>query len=325
MKNHIKFVFGVSLMTLALAGCGKKEKTEETPNSAQEATQPVVTERPQVVCDDVATKNRVVGLVQEELLKASVDALGNPKNLTALEQHLKSRLAQTQIDVQNIRYDNGECQGELHISLNAQDVAAANKAFASARVASLDERAVEAGVSLLGGHRLVSNFVYQVDGEAVAINTSNPAISVASKGLAQATIATYRQDQATARRDSGSSYRAPDITPPPATTVRPAPIPRPSEPRVQARTPVPSPESAVLRPEYVPSRETRPEPTPSNEPPITAQERSQIQNQSQSQPEPAPKPRPEPKAEPKAEPKPQPAPVQESNDEITIIESNETY
>lgn len=327
MKQHIKFIFGVSLVALALAGCGKKEKTEEAPKS-QETAQPVVTERPSVVCDDIATKNRVVGLVQDELLVASIEALGNPKNLSALEQHLKSRLAQTQVDVQNIRYENGECHGELHISLDPQDVAAANKAFKTARVASLDERALENGVSLLGDNRLVANFVYQVDGNAVAINTSNPAILVASKGLAQATIATYQQNQATARRDSGSSYQAPNITPPPTVAVRPAPVPRPVEPQMQRRTP--TPETAVLRPEDVPSRETQPTPTPSGEPPITDQERSQIQAQSQPKPqpkaEPKPEPKPQPKAEPKAEPKSEPKPaVQDTSSEITIVESNETY
>ena len=318
MKQHIKFVFGVSLMALALAGCGKKEKTEETPKSQD--TQPVVTERPSAVCDDIATKNRITGLVQDELLTASVEALGNPKNLAALEQHLKSRLAQTQVDVQNIRYENGECRGELHISLDPQDITAANKAFETARVATLEERAVEQGVSLLGGHRLVANFVYQVDGNAVAINTSNPAISLASKGLAQATVATYRQNQATAHRDSGSSYQAPNITPPPTSSVRTAPVPhieQPSQPQVQRRTP--TPESAVLRPEDVPSRETQS--SPNREPPITEQERRQIQSQSQSEP----KPVPQPKAEPKAEPKPKPAPVQDTSSEITIVESDETY
>lgn len=323
--KHIKFVFGASLVALALVGCGKKEKTEETPKPSQDAVQPVVSERPTVVCDDIATKNRVVSLVQDELLTASVEALGNPKNLAALEQHLKSRLAQTQIDIQNIRYENGECQGELHINLDAQDVAAANKAFETARVASLDERAVENGISLLGGHRLVSKFVYQVDGDAVAINTSNPAILVASQGLAQATIATHRQDQATARRDSGSSYQAPNITPPPTVAVRPAPIPRPAEPEVQRR--IPTPETAILRPEDVPSREVQP---PSGEPPITAKERSQVQNQAQetqSQPKPKAEPKSEPKAktEAKTEAKPKPAPVQDSGAEMTIVESNETY
>lgn len=326
MKNHIKFVFGLSLMALALAGCDKKEKTQETAKPSADVAQPVVSERPQVVCDDVGTKNRVVALIQDELLTSSLGALGNAKT-PALEQHLKSRLAQTQIDVQNIRYDNGECQGELHISLDPQDVSVANKAFANARVASLDERAVENGVSLLGGHRLVANFVYQVDGEALAINTSNPAISVASKALAQASIATVRQDRAVARRDSGSSYQAPNITPPP--TVRPAPTPRPAEPQqAQQAQPqprrTPTPETAVLRPEDVPSRERETAPAPSSsatassEPPITAKERAEIQTQTQAQPKPEPKP--EPKAETKA-----PAPATPSAGEITIVESNETY
>ncbi|MDO4896118.1 MAG: hypothetical protein Q3971_02040 [Moraxella sp.] len=323
MKNHIKFVFGLSLMALALAlaGCDKKEKTQESAKPSADVARPVVSERPQVVCDDVGTKNRVVALIQDGLLKSSLDALGNAKT-PALEQHLKSRLAQTQIDVQNIRYDNGECQGELHISLDPKDVATANKAFADARVASLDERAVENGVSLLGGHRLVANFVYQVDGEALAINTSNPAISVASKALAQASIATVRQDRATARRDSGSSYQAPNIAPPP--TVRPAPTPRPAEPQQQAQQAqpqprrTPTPETAVLRPEDVPSRERETAPTPSSsatassEPPITAKERAEIQTQTQAQP------KPEPKAETKA-------PATPSGGEITIVESNETY
>lgn len=162
MKKHIHFVFGLSLMALALAGCGKQEKTEETAKPKEDVAQPVVSERPPVQCDDATIKNGVVSLVQNELLSASVSALGNAKNLPALEQHLKSRLAQTQVDVQNVRYENGDCHGELHIALNPQDATTADQAFAKAKLPSLDERAVSSGVSLLGGHRLVSKFAYVV-------------------------------------------------------------------------------------------------------------------------------------------------------------------
>lgn len=336
MKKHIHFVFGLSLMALALAGCGKQEKTEETAKPKEDVAQPVVSERPPVQCDDATIKNGVVSLVQNELLSASVSALGNAKNLPALEQHLKSRLAQTQVDVQNVRYENGDCHGELHIALNPQDATTADQAFAKAKLPSLDERAVSSGVSLLGGHRLVSKFAYVVQGDAVSIaptDAPNPAITLASKALSEATFATVRQNQATARRDSGSSYQAPAITPPPV--VRPAPVVRPVEPQqpqVQRRTP--TPETAVLRPEDVPSREVQDrEPTAptSNEPPITAKERAQVQADQPKAETPKPKaePKPEaPKAEPKAEAKPKAepkAPAKDDSSEITIVESNETY
>lgn len=330
MKKHIHFVFGLSLMALALAGCGKQEKTEETAKPKEDVAQPVVTERPPVQCDDATIKNSVVSLVQNELLSASVSALGNAKNLSVLEQHLKSRLAQTQVEVQNVRYENGDCQGELHIVLNPQDATTADQAFAKAKLPSLDERAVSSGVSLLGGHRLASKFAYVVQGGTVSIaptDAPNPAIALASKALSEATFATVRQNQATARRDSGSSYQAPAITPPPV--VHPAPVPRsvePQQPQVQRRTP--TPETAVLRPEDVPSREAQSnEPTTSHEPPITAKERAQVQAEQPKDDAPKPKaetPKAEPKAEakPKAEPK---APAKDDNSEITIVESNETY
>ena len=335
MKQHIKFVFGLSLMALALAGCGKKEEPKQSKPSQTEVAQPVVNERPPVVCDDANIKNNIANSVTQALLQASMAELGNAKNISALEQHLKSRLAQTQIDVQNATYQNGECQGELHITLDANDVAAANKAFASARVASLDERAVESGVSLLGSNRLVSNFVYQADGEAIAMNTSNPAITLASKALAQATIATFNQNQATARRHSGSSYQAPTITPPPV--VAPAPVPRnqqyqapqPQQPQTQRRNP--TPETAKLRDEDVPARERQSEPTPSHEPPISASEREKVQSQeAQAQPKSEPKaqskPQPKPEAKAEAQPKEQPkAPAKDDRSEITIVESDEIY
>lgn len=333
MKKHIKFVFGLSLMALALAGCGKKEEPKESKPTQTEVAQPTVNERPPVVCDDATIKNNIANIVTQELLKASMAELGNAKNISALEQHLKSRLAQTQIDVQNATYQNGECQGELHITLDASDVAAANKAFASARVASLDERAVESGVSLLGANRLVSNFVYQADGEAIAMNTSNPAITLASKALAQATIATLNQNQATARRHSGSSYQAPTITAPPV--VAPAPVPRsqpqyqapqPQQPQVQRRNP--TPETAILRDEDVPARERQSEPAPSQEPPISASEREKVQSQeTQAQPKSEPKAetKPQPKPEPKTEPQPKAQTPKDDRSEITIVESDETY
>lgn len=328
MKNITYFV-GISMLALTLVGCGKKEKPEEQKTVAQEeVAKPVVAERPPVMCDDAVLKNRVVELVSDELLKSSLNALGNVSNMARVEQQLKARLSETLVDVQNITYQNGECQGEIHVVLPVQDVAIANKAFASARVASLEERAIDARVSLIGGNRLVAPFVYQVDGEAVAINTSNPVIAVAAKAMAQSTIAQVSQNRKTARQDNSGAVAYANsnrITPPP--TITPRSVPR-QEVQEQPVRRTPSPESAVLRPEDVPSREREQE--------LPAPEQAQSpeprpESKAEPKAEPKTEAKPEPKAEPKAEAKPEPKAtpktpvVQDKGSEITVVESDETY
>lgn len=315
MKQAIKYLCGVSLLALALVACGKKEQEQTTQTQNEEVATPTVVERPPIVCDDVALKNRVVNLVQDQLLNTSLDALGNTNNIAELEQQLRARLAETSIDVQNPEVKQGECHAQLHVVLSDKDVEFANKAFVKAGLPTLAEQAANNNISLLGTGRLVSDFVYQVDGEALAIDKNNPAVQMVANSLAKAVSAMTKQNKVNARKENsavGSSK--PNIVPAPTVNLRPVERPRP-----------PTPEEAILRPEDVPSGKPKQSEATQSTP---SQNNAQAQSQ-ESRPEPKPKPKPEVRAEsepkPKAEPK---AAVQESHKddvEITVVETDETY
>lgn len=323
MKTGIKYTLSAVAVALALVGCGNKDDNkpkEKTPTAQEQmnATKDlVVTERPAVVCDDAGLKNRVVAKVQDELMSASLAALGDKGK--GLEQQLKARLSATTIEVQDIRQDRNECQASLHIVLSPQDVSYADRAFKAARLASLDEQAVERNVSLLGGNRLVSDFIYQADGDAVAISSANPAIALAGRGLAQAVVAMNKENRSTARQ---SAPAQPKIVPAPNVAIVPPPTPRPvpstsgsSSSSGNTQRTTPTPESAILQSDDVPRQEREAQSMPSDSAP---------------NPQPTPKAEPKPKAEsvPKVEPKPKAEPkptVNDTSSQITVVESDDTY
>ncbi len=329
MKTGMKYALSASIMALALVGCGNKDKPAEEKPTAKEqmeaSTDLVVTERPVVACDDAGVKNRVVAKVQDELFAASMAALGDKG--ASLEQQLKARLAQTTIEIQDIRQDRNECQASLHIVMTPQDISYADRAFKAARLASLDEQAVERGISLLGGNRLVADFVYQADSESVAINSSNPAIALAGRSLAQAVVVMNKENRSSARQTPSQ----PRIVPAPNVTITPPPKPRPvpsEDPAPSRSRSTPTPESAILQSEDVPRQEqvqtqeqTQPEPSTqsSND---SAQTRSEAKPKAEAKPEPKAEPKAEPKPAAKAEPKPE---VADTSSQITIVESDETY
>lgn len=312
MKRAINCLCGVSLLVLALTACGKKEQ-EQPKTTNEEVVVPAVVERPPVVCDDVALKNRVVNLVQDQILKASLGALGNVANIAELEQQLKARLAETSVDVQDAQANQGECHAQLHIVLSDKDVEFANKSFAKAGLPTLAEQAAHNNISLLGTGRLVADFVYQVDGEALAIDKNNPALGLAANSLAKATLAMTKQNKANARKENTTTGATskPNIVPAPTVNLRPVERPRP-----------PTPEEAILRPEDVPSGAPRQQEVAQVAP---SQNSVPAQEPRETRPEPKPKPKPEIKAEPKPEPKPAAPQAADNDAEITIVETDETY
>lgn len=250
MKPTFKYLACVSAMTLMLGGmvgCSKKDSPEPQAEAEIEVAKPEVVERPVVVCDDISIKNRVVSLVQDELYHSSVRLLGDGAS-TELAQQLKARLSALEIDLQNLSEEGGECHAQLHIVLPSEEIAFANKTFSAAGVVSLEDQAVEKDVSLMGGSRLVGNFTFQADGEALSIDAKAPAIALASETMATAVRSMNKQNKANAKRETAQIGKtAPDIIPAPNVQIRPVELP--SVPQ----TTVPSPESAILRPEDVPS------------------------------------------------------------------------
>lgn len=318
MKQAVKYLFGVSLMALALAGCNKKEEPTPSKTTAEEAVQPTVVERPPVICDEVGLKNRVVNLVRDQMLDVSLDALGNPSNLAELERQLKARLAETNIEIYDIQTHQGECHAQLHIELPNKDVEFANKALTKAGIPTVAEQAQAKNVQVMGENLLVSDFAYQVDGEALAIDKNNPVIGLAANALAKAAVAMTQQNKANARKENAAVARPKtDIVPAPTVTLRPVERPKP-----------PTPEEAILRPEDVPSG--RPKPTESSQ--STVGQSAQGQSvAAQPQPKPELKQKAttntEAESKPKAQPEPKKVepPVFDDEIQITIVETDETY
>lgn len=297
----IKYLCGVSLAVLALTACGKKEQ-EQPSAPKEEVAVPTVEERPPVVCDDVALKNRVVNLLQDQVLNVALDALGSANNIAELEPQLRARLAETTIDVQNAQVQQGECHAQLHIVLSDKDVQFANKGFAQANLPNIAEQASYHNIALLGDTRLVADFRYQVDGEALSVQKDNPAIGLAANALAKSVQAMTKQNKANAKKEAATvGTTRTNITPPPTVNLRPVERPR-----------TPTPEEAILRPEDVPSG--RP---------------AELGGEAGEQvPAVAPEPRAENKPKPKAESKPEPKSeksVPADDAQITIVESDETY
>ena len=329
MKQAVKYLFGASFMVLALTACGKKDKPAETETKAapvEETAVPTVVERPPIMCDEAGLKNRVVNLVRDQILDMSLDALGRPSNIAELEQQLKARLAQTNIDVHDAKEQQGECQAQLHISLPAKDVEFANKAFAKAGMPSLTEQAQEKNITLMGDNLLVSDFAYQADGEALAIDKNNVVIALAAKSLAKATQVMTKENKANAHKETAAVGRPKtDIVPAPTVTLRPVERPKP-----------PTPEEAILRPEDVPSGKPRQAETAQNSASPSTQAPSN-EPKAESKPKPKPETRAETENKPKEQAKPaasEPKATQETKQEpkkdtteaeITVVESDETY
>lgn len=279
MRTFAK-LFVLSTITLAmLAGCGKKDKPET------DIAKPEVTERPAMICDDVATKNQVTSQVKALLLEQANSAVDGD----ALIQALKARLAQVDIDLQNVRIENGECTAQLHVVLPERDVVVADRAFADDHAPSLEEKAMQAKVSLMGGNRLVSNFNFMHEDGVVIIDKRNPAFELTTQTLSESVKSTSRQTRANAQREASQiGAPNPDIIPAPTVSVRPVELPQ-----------IPPEAAAILRPEDMPSG------TPN----------TQTGNASQEE-------RPAPS---RNEPVESHRPVQDDNVEITIVEGNDTY
>lgn len=299
MKSF-KYLACVSAITFALIGCSKKDSPEPQAQADIEVTTPEVVERTEVICDDIGLKNRVVSLVREEMYATSVNKLGNEAS-DELTQQLRARLSGLEVDLQNVSEDDGECRGQLHVVLPNEEVSFANRTFSGAGVPSLEDQAVEKDVSLMGGNRLVGDFVFLVDGEALNIDKSSPVLTLASETMATAVRTMNRQNKANAKRETAQIGKTSNnLIPAPEVQIRPVELPAVPE--------IPRPEEAILRPEDVPSGT-----------PKKSETKTEVKSETKSEA------KPEPKPETKSEAKPEPKTDKPAGNEITIIETDETY
>lgn len=340
--NSMKQLTIVSAILLALVGCEKKERPAQPSDDTVAKVEVVekTQETPKVTCDDDALKSRVMTLVGDNILKSAVDSVAEAENAGLLEEVLKAKLSGLSIEVDDIKEQGSECVAKVHVVLSEADVENANKAFAKADLPTLADQAKELGLELVDGHRLVGDLVYQVDGEALSIkSTDNPAIELASSGLAKAiALQVAQQQKASKPANDNKPANTVKVTPIAQPTVRPATQnttpaqPREREPREnrdsqENREPRTNNGNGSNNNSANNSNNTTPTPRPRAEQPAQP-----AQPAVSTRPTPKPEPKPEQKPEPKPESKPEPkaesvthTPVTDNASEITIVESNDTY
>ena len=327
--SHLLYASTITLALGTMVGCTKKDNVEPQAAADIEVAIPEVMERPPITCDDVGLKNRVVSLVRNELYQSAVRTLG--ENTTSeLNQQLKARLSNIEIDLQNLSEADGECHARLHIVLPDQEIRAANKTFASAGLPNLEDQAVENDISLMGGSRLVGNFKFQTDGEALSIDEGTPILALASGTMATASRSLNKQTKANAKRESANiGKESSDIVPAPNVQIRPVQlpsIPQSSTPNTESTAPTDKADAA---------------PSDKNDKADKANKDSKPKSQKTDNLTETQKPKSEPKNEPKAEPKPKPEPEPQpstkdepkdktpnekpSEQGITIVETDDTY
>lgn len=327
--SHLLYASTITLALGTMVGCTKKDNVEPQAAADIEVAIPEVMERPPITCDDVGLKNRVVSLVRNELYQSAVRTLG--ENTTSeLNQQLKARLSNIEIDLQNLSEADGECHAQLHIVLPDQEIRAANKTFASAGLPNLEDQAVENDISLMGGSRLVGNFKFQTDGEALSLDENAPILALASGTMATASRSLNKQTKADAKRETATiGKESNDIVPAPNVQIRPVQLP--SIPQVgeastekgdKAKEVKDTTKDAVKEVKDKEAKDTKPKSVKAD----TAEtQKPKSESKTESKVEPKPKSEPEPQPSTKDEPKDKTPNEKPSEQGITIVETDDTY
>lgn len=337
MKS-MKYLVVVSAIMLALVGCDKKErpmpvdsKTDVTAN--EEAKELTVVERPAMVCDDNDLKTRINDLVLDNVRQSALDTL-KKSNLVELEETLKNKLSTLNIEVSDPKTQEDSCVAKISVTLSESDISGADKVLAKAST-TLAEQASQMGITLEDGHRLVGDLVYQINGDALSIkSTDNPVIELTSSGLASAVVWASQQKSVANNNDKPQAVK-PKVTPinPPA--VRPS-NPQPTTSTQQpVRTSPPSQQAQQTRNNAQSSQQgnattasstrTQQQPARPAEPRAEPRPTPKVETKPTPKPEPKPEPKPTPKPESKPEPSVSHKPVTDNSSEITIVESDDTY
>lgn len=320
--NALKYAISASLMALALTACSKKQ--DESANADVKVAEPVVQEI-QAVCDEPSLKNRLVDAVQAGLLDSALLAVQGYEDAArlGLEQQVRQKLSEINIDVQNVASSGATCRADVHFTLPAQDVAYANQTFENTGLAALDEQAAEASAALVGGNRLIAkNFAYTIEENKAQIGTDNAIVNLVANTLVASAHGMAGETRANAKN---------------APSVRLEPVQPIIAPRVQLNNDESEPQAAHPEPVTRPNtNQERPQPIqPKAEKPKTEQPKADAVKPRETVRPAEQKPKTEP-VKPKAEPAPAKTntatekapvhkPVANENVELTIVESDDTY
>lgn len=272
---------------LAVVGCNQKEKEQKTPSV--EAEKPAVVAESAPKCDDASIKNSLVKALATQI-STQVDAtIAKQPNAGELDlaRLISQRLGELGIDLQNANADGNVCHIDVIVNLSANDVKFANQYFASTDQPSIAEQAKEYKISLDKNNRLIIPVNYQVvDGQATIDESSAKSLNIIVD-----TMSASAHAMASGKGTISTATRpAPDVQPlEPVAIPKPASIEQPKTEQPRAEQPKTEPK----KPSETVNQEPRPEP----------------------QPEPA---KPEPK-------EPARPPVSTNDNEIAIVETDETY
>lgn len=306
-------ILGLGLAcTLAVVGCGKKDKeTKEQPAAAET---PVVTEvTPN--CDDASVKNALVRALAGQIDGHINTAMANYPDAESLDliRRTQQRLSTLSIDLQNAKVEGEVCHIDVIVHLPTVDITYADRYFASVNAPRLSERASELGVNLDDGGRLSIPVSYKVTDGVVDLTEPVPALSIISDAIS---ASAYVMAKGGGRVNTAHRPTVTVHPLQPTEIVRPQPVPRPDA--------APAPTAQTAEPSISISR-------PESQDPLAAQYAEQNSSEATS---PATTPAPEAAPAPAATPAPTatPAPAArpstrapQGDDEITIVETDETY
>lgn len=318
---------GITLLcALTLAGCNNKDKEETKTETA-----PPVTQISKLSCDDASIKNgllKELTSVVEGHIVGSLDDFDDAKALD-LEKHIKDRLPEIGVDLQNVRTENGLCLTDLHITLPKADLGYANRYFKAQDEPSIGEQAEEAGVEFTE-NTFIAPISYRVDGGDVKLDGQPAVLSLVAtaSGAAAYTVAKNARggnDTPKASTSNNSNGTAKN-------NVAPAPAvkPRPPKPAETTNKPVSQAPKATDRPRTNSDNDESRSGSASQSDKNTARTEPRPEPKSEPKSEPRAEPKSEPRSEPKSEPKPEPksepkSAVKDTTSEITITESDDTY
>lgn len=306
MKVLTTKTLGISLMCgVLMAGCTKKEEPAPKKEEPQQATATTTKVAPK--CDDVSVKNSLVKALStatNDQIIALMDSYEGADKLD-LARRTQQRLGEVRLDLKDIRVDGEACLAKMVATLPTSDINHAERYYKSASKPNLAELARTHSVELNNGH-LSTSIPYTVQNGTANLSETPSALGFIANLMS---ASAYHMAKGEGRINTNARPAVTVQPLPPMEVTRPKPAVR--EPEIP-NTPTPTPPT--------PSRTATPAPEPSilaTEPDMVATPPTTSSVDTAPEPAQAVAPTPKPKATTTA-------PV-EGDDEITIVESDETY
>lgn len=317
---------------LGIIGCDNKKESKEAPQAPKEETVAtgVVENTPK--CDDASVKNGLVRALATQINDQINGAVSNFDDIDSAElaRRTQQRLSDLGIDLQNAQADGNTCHIDVLVNLPINDTSYANRHFAKTDSPSIAMRASELNITLDSNNRLTIPVSYQlIDGVVTLNQSATPALSMIADVMS---ASAYVMAKGGGKIDTSArpTISVRPLTPATITPANPQPTQNSANNAAGNRTSTSSSNTATNSDNASTSTNTTARETPAQDAPerdsrdpLVQEFREQNAGNDDSSRDSTPKPKAEPKSEaPKAEPK---AAAPTGNDEITIVETDETY